>query len=113
MTVADLHDIKLDENRQVFVGADGDLALTEGVGTVEQSVAIEAGQVLRPLVGEPITGSTFEDVQAELQEILSTDPQVENVNRVDIVSVNRSTSTVDVEVFVEHNNSFTLSVDAA
>lgn len=106
----EVHDLRLDGNRQVEVGADGDLRITHGIETVEQSVAIEAGQVLRPLIGGPLTGETYEDVQEELRDILSRDPQIENVQRVEITEVNRSTGNVTVEVFTSYNNSFELGV---
>lgn len=106
----ELHDLRLDDNRQVEIGGDGDFRLTSGVETVEQSVAIEAGAVLRPLIGEPLTGTTYEDVQEELRQILSRDPQIETVQRVEIVTVNRSDGTVTIEVFVSYNNSFEINV---
>lgn len=107
----ELRDVYIDENRQVQVGADGDLRLTSGIGTVEQSVSIGGANVLRPLIGEPIDDDTFHDIEAELFEILDSDPQIEEVTRVEITEVNRSTGTVSVQVFTRYNNDFNLDVD--
>lgn len=108
--VDDLTDIEMDRDRQVFVGPDGDLSLVSGIANVEQSLAISAGDVLRPLIGEPIQDSTFADTEATLTEILQDDPQLESVNRVSIDRVNTTTGVVYVEIFVEYNNSFTAEV---
>lgn len=105
-----IRDMRLDENRQIEIGGDGDWRLTDGIETVEQSVGIAAGDVLRPLIGEPIAGQTFEDIQAELTEILQRDPQIENVQRVVVTEVNRDTGDVSVQVFTEYNNSFEIDV---
>lgn len=104
----DLRDLKLNTDRQVEVGGDGDFKLTSGIGTVEQSVAIEAGEVLRPLIGEPLSDETYVDIEAELVDILNRDPQIESVERVNILRVNRSDGTVTIDVFTSFNNSYTI-----
>jgi hypothetical protein len=106
----EIHDLKLDRNRQVFVDDTGDLAQTVGVETVEQSVAIEAGDVLRPLVGEPLQNQTYEDIQQTLLEVLRADPQIDNVQRVEVSRVNKSSGTVFVDIFVDYNTSFEIEV---
>lgn len=106
-----LRDLKMSaDDRQVFVDDTGDLAVTSGIETVEQSLALNAGDVLRPLIGEPIEDETFGDVEATLQERLQNDPQVEGPQRVSVTQVNRSTGTVSVEIFTTFNDSFTLEV---
>lgn len=108
----ELRDLKLDEDRTVSTGADGDLELTGGIETVEQSVGISGGAVLRPLVGEPVNAETFSDIESELQTVLERDPQIEAVNRVEVFEVDRSVGEVSVRVFTEYNNSFELNLDA-
>lgn len=103
-------DLQIDSDRQVFLGDDGDLATVSGIPNVEQSVAIEAGDVLRPLIGEPMTDETFGDVEAELEQVLSRDPQIDSVERVNVTKVNTSTGTVTVSVFTSFNNSFEIEV---
>jgi hypothetical protein len=105
----ELRDIELDENRQVHIAADGDFAVTNGVRTVEQSVAILAGNVLRPLIGEPLDGDTLLDIQSELTTILKNDVQIESVNNVEIVTVNRAEGTVTLRVNTDFNNSFEIT----
>lgn len=105
-----LDDLAINEDRQVYVGADNDLAIATDIQNVKQSVAIHAGNVLRPLVGEPTTPETLSDVEAELKRILRRDVQIESVNDVSVERVNTTTGTVTVEVFMEMNNSFELSV---
>lgn len=106
----ELHDLKIRQNRQIYIGPDNDLALTSGLGTVEQSLGITAGDVLRPLIGEPITGTTYADIEARLEDALSRDPQISNVQRVDVAEVNRSINTVTINVFTAYNNSFELDI---
>lgn len=103
-----LRDLRINEDREVEVGADGDLRQTSGIDTVEQSVAIHAGEVLRPLIGEPLTDQTYADIEAEVATILRRDPQIENVDKVSIQTVNKSSGTVTLEVFTSYNNSFTI-----
>lgn len=103
-----IRDLRLNEDRQIEVGGDGDLELTDGIDTVEQSVAIHAGEVLRPLIGEPLTDQTYADIEAEVAAVLRRDPQIENVDRVNIQTVNKSDGTVTLEVFTSYNNSFTI-----
>lgn len=105
-----LHDLKLDEDRHISVGSDGDLERTEGIGTVEQSVAIAVGGAVRPLIGEPIDGSLYEDVRQEIETALDSDPQLESVNRVSITEIDTIDGSVSVEVFTEYNNSFEISI---
>lgn len=103
-----LRDIKLNEKREITIGADGDLALTDGVNTVEQSVAIQAANVLRPLVGEQPVSGQLQNIEENLARVLRNDVQVEDVQRVEVTEVNRSTGEVTIEVFVGFNNSFTI-----
>lgn len=110
--VADeLRDLKLDEDRQVFVAADKDLGQTSGVETVQQSLAINSGSVLRPLVGSPLTAETLEDAQQQVVEILRDDPQINDVRRVEITEVNAVENKVEMRIFVGFNNEFDIEVD--
>lgn len=106
-----LIDLKVDKDRQVFVGDDGDLATVSGIDDVKQSLMLNAGDVLRPLVGEPLTDTTFADAEAEVLERLQRDPQVTGPNRVEITRVNTTTGEVFVEVFTTYNESFEIGVD--
>ena len=105
-----LTDLEVNEDRQVHLGQDNDLSTVTGIDTVKQSLALNAGDVLRPLIGEPIQDSTFADAEAEITERLQEDPQVEGPDRVDITRVNTSTGTVFVEVFTSYNESFEIGV---
>lgn len=102
----ELKDLKLDKDRQIFEGDEGDIALTHGVETVQQSIVINSGGVLRPLVGEPLTTETLENAQTELLEVLRNDPQVADVRRLEITEINQQTNTVKISVFVGFNNQF-------
>lgn len=106
----ELRDMRLGPNKQINIGSDGDWELTSGVETVEQSVMLEASEVLKPLIGEPLGGATYEDIQSSLSEILEDDPQIASVNRVNITSVNTDTGVITLDVFTEFNNSFTINV---
>lgn len=102
-------DLELNTDRQVSVGGGGDLKQTSGIDTVEQSVAIHAGEVLRPLIGNPLTDQLYGDIEAEVEEILANDPQIANVDRVNILSVNKTNGTVKLDVFTSYNQSFQIS----
>lgn len=106
-----LRDMRLDSDRTITVGADGDWETTSGIETVEQSVGIEAGRAVRPLIGEPIDGPLYEDITATLEDVLKRDPQIESVNRVVITEVDMRTGEVTVEVFTEYDNSFEIDID--
>jgi len=102
-----LEDLKLGKDRYISVGADGDLETTSGVETVEQSVAIRVSPAVKELVGEDIDGESLTDLEAQIERAMGRDEQIESVNRVDVIEVNRSTNTVVVDVFGELNNGFT------
>lgn len=107
----ELRDLEMSEkDRQIFVNEEGDLATTEGLRTVEQSLALNAGDVLRPLVGKPIEDKTFGDVEATLERRLQRDPQVNGPQRVEVTQVDKSAETVSVEIFTTFNDSFTIQV---
>jgi hypothetical protein len=106
----ELTDMRLNEDREIEVGGDNDWRTTSGVGTIKQSVGISAGGVLSELIGEPVTPETFEDVQEEVQKVLSRDPQIANVRRVKITEVNVTDNTVSMQVFVDNNNDFEITV---
>lgn len=105
-----LRDLRLDEDRTVTVADDGDFELTSGIETVEQSVGISAGAAVRPLIGEPVSGTLYEDIRQEIEEALEDDPQIETVNRASVTEVNTATGEVTVEVFTEYNNSFEMEI---
>lgn len=106
----ELRDVDVGEDREVYVDESGDLALTSGLETVEQSVMLNAAEAVRPLVGQPVDGPTLEDVQQQLRDVLEDDPQIATVNRVDVVEVDESSNTVRVRVFVRNNNDFEIGV---
>lgn len=103
-------DVAIDENREVFVGPDGDLATVDGTRLVEQSVGIAASSAVRPLIGEPIRASTYERAQSKLTAAFQDESVVDDVRRVEITSVNKSAGTVDVEVFVSYDESFDATI---
>lgn len=110
--VADeLRDLELDENRQVFVDDTGDLSKTSGLETIEQSVMLNASNVLRPLVGQPISGDTLESVQSKLEDVFDADPQISSVRRVNVTEIDESNGRVTVRVFLTNNNDFEIGVD--
>lgn len=106
-----LQDMRIDSDRQIILGGDGDWEKTSGLETVEQSVGILASSVVRPLIGTQVDGQTLEDIQSELQGILSDDPQIENVQRVEVKEIDLKTYTVKVDVFVGIDNTFDLDID--
>lgn len=106
-----LIDLRLDGDREVQVGADGDLETVSGVENLEQSAAIHAGQAVRPLIGEPITEQTLSRAQSALTDFLQEDPQLSDVQRVVIDNIDRKQNRVEVRVFVGANNDFRLNID--
>lgn len=110
--VADeLEDLQVNGDREVYVDGTGDLATTSGIDTVKQSVMLNAGAVLRPLIGEPADSQTIEDAQEKLRRVLARDPQIEAVRRVEVTEINERDRSVSVRVFVANNNDFEIGVD--
>lgn len=107
---AALHDLALDNDRQVSVDATNDLAQTDAVQTVEQSVAIHAGDALRPLIGEPVTGDMLQYAELRVRDALASDPQVDGVQTVSIDSIDRTANAVSVTVRCTYDREFTIEV---
>lgn len=112
MIADSLTDVALDDDRQISLGHTGDLDTVSGIDDVEQSVGINAGRVVRPLIGEPLDDTTFARIEARLEEIIADDPQIEGVNSVDITEVNTSAGTVNVRIRSEINNEYEITVTA-
>lgn len=104
-------DLRLDSDRQVQLGPDRDLDQIDGLAAVGQSLVINSGNVLRSLVGGPLTGQQLSRAEDQLTRALRNDVQIDNVERVSVETVNRSTNVVTIKVFVGLNNEFTLPVE--
>lgn len=103
-------DIAIDGDREVFIGGDGDLETVSGLDAVEQSVGIGASSAVRTLVGEPLRGATYARVQQRLEDALERDPQIDDVRRVEVTTVDKSAGTVTAEVFTSYDQSFEITV---
>lgn len=104
-------DLRLDEDRQVRLGGEKDMDQISGLGNVGQSLVILTGDVLRPLLGGPVTGQQLERIQDEIRRALQDDVQIDDVRRAEITEVDRASDTITVKVFVGLNNEFTLPVE--
>lgn len=107
-----LRDIKLNEDRQVELGGDNDLRTTSGFETVLQSVGINAGEAIRSLIGQPITGTQLERVRNRIETEIINDPQIDNVSRVEIVSIDKrgGGTSVTIQVRTSFDETFTKEV---
>lgn len=101
-----LRDMKMNADRQVFIGPDGDWELTHGTETVKQSVVIHSGNVLRPLVGGPITAQKIQRAESKIEQALDSDPQVDDVRRVEIRAIDKDNNTVEVSIFADVEHEF-------
>lgn len=99
-----LRDLQLNTDRQVHLDDTGDLDQTSGVETVKQSAMLNAGQFLRPLVGEPITAQRIGHAESKIKQTLQNDPQIASVRSVRISAIDKDTNsvTIDVHTDVEH-----------
>lgn len=107
------YDLKLDSNREIVFNNSGDLALVEGADMIAQSTMVDAGSVVRPLVGEPITSSTLKDVEAELKRSFNRDPYLDDdVLRVEVDTIYKDENRVSVIAQTSANDEFQVSIDA-
>lgn len=92
-------DIELDANREIEIGSDGDISLVDGVALIKQSTVVYAGSVLRPLIGEPVTGNIINDVEAELRKSLDDNPYLDDdVRRVSVDRIYKDANRIEVSV---------------
>jgi len=105
-----LYDLRLNTDRQVEIGADGDLRITNPIETVEQSVMIQAGNAVRDLIGKPLNGGTYTEAEGEITKAIERDTQIDDVVQVTVTKVNKATGSVFVKVFVSYNESFELEL---
>lgn len=106
----ELYDLRLNGDRQIELGADGDLRITNPIETVEQSVMIHVGDAVRQLVGEPLTAQSYTDAESRIRQAIERDTQIDDIRRVEVTRVNKQNGTVDVDVYVSYNESFTLEL---
>lgn len=104
-------DLAIDEDRQVSIGADKDLAQTVGLDNVAQSLVISLGNVLRPLIGEPVTPSKIDSVEDRVRRVLQNEVQISDIEDVSVSEINSGTNTVVFDVRVGYNNTFELPVE--
>lgn len=107
-----VNDLALNDSREVSLADTNDLDTVRGIDAVKQSVAIHAGNALRSLVGEPLSAQVYEDVQEELRKAIERDPQIDSVDRVNLVEIDKVNGAVTVDVFLSYNNTFRIEVTA-
>jgi hypothetical protein len=110
VTVTELQDAKLNQDREVFLNDQNDIATTSGDETVEQSVAIAVGNEIRGLIGGPITGTTLQQIQQRISEAIANDPQAVDPLRVEVTEVNKQDNSVAVRVITAQAD-YQLTVD--
>lgn len=106
----DLRDLKVNIDRQVSVGDDNDLRQTHGIETVQQSTILSVGNEIRPLIGDTVTPESLAEITSRIRRALRRDPQLDSVRRVDVETINKDNNTIEIEVFVGFNDSFTLDM---
>lgn len=103
-------DLALDTDRQVHVDGEGDLSIVGGIDNIAQSIAIHAGRVLRPLVGDPVTGERFERIRSELERVIKNDVQIDDVTSVGIDTIDKQDNSVKISIKTSLDNDYTIPV---
>jgi hypothetical protein len=76
-------DAKIGADKNVII-ENGDIVLTDGTETVEQSIAIGIGNAIARNVGSPVTSENLTEIQLSIAEALESDPILDSVTQASI-----------------------------
>ena len=105
-------DIRLNENKDIYIDAAGDIATIGGFEQLQQSVALDALDVLIDFIGSGITGRNVGLLEERVTRALADDEQVGEVRTVNVTEYNQESGIVRVEVELVENEDFTLELSA-
>lgn len=102
-------DMAIDEDRQVFLGDEGDMQTVEGFDYIAQSLVIAIGDDIRKLIAGPTTQTDIKRLEGIIEEAIMDESFISSVSTVRVTEV--SDNKVDVTVLTDVNDSvLTLSV---
>lgn len=102
----------VDQNRDLQFTGGKDLRLTSTPEEyLSNFIAVNVGDALRRLVGDPQSGAVYEAARSQIQEVLQENDQIGFVLNVDIREINTNTGTVTISVVVQENTDFELEIE--
>lgn len=104
-------DAFLTESRDIVVEG-GDITLTKSrEENIAQSVAIHAGDTLREILGNPLTGVEISRGIDAVRDALRRDPQLQEVVLIEATEINKATNTVEFRIVLQSDPDFTIEVN--
>lgn len=90
-------DMAINENRQVYVGEDGDMATVEGFDYIAQSLVIAVGDEIREIIGGPLSNSEVKRLQSLIARGIQEETFVSNISYIEVMDVGDNT----VEAYIQ------------
>lgn len=106
-----LFDLQLNGQSDVFVDGTNDLATVDGPANVRQTIGIVTRNIVRPLVGQQISGNMLNRIESKIVDALSSHTKIESVQDISIEEINRETNTVVINSTVNFDENYTVNVD--
>jgi hypothetical protein len=103
-------DLDLNSEKDIHLDTTGDLTLTSGIEQLQQSVAIDVMDELDEFIGGRVTGKNIGLLEERLRQALNDDPQLSDVQNVNVEEYNRRTNTLTVTILTIENDEFTLPI---
>lgn len=103
-------DLRLNESKDIYIDAAGDIATVGGFEQLQQSVALDALDALEDFIGDGITGRNVGLLEERVTRALTRDEQVGEVRTVNVTEYNQESNIVSVEVELVENDDFTLEL---
>lgn len=110
-TVNTQKDAMVDSDRDIQITRGGDILLTRTQEEyLNNFLAIAVGDAVRDLLGSPQSENALQALRSELWEALSENPQIDTVRYITIESIDTRQNTVEVEIVLVNNTSFTIEL---
>ena len=75
--------LSLDENWDLEIASDGDVASVEGSDELQKDLAFNVGRLLIDSQGGVVTDGDLSDIEIRVEQVLASDPRVAAVLRVE------------------------------
>jgi len=105
-------DLRLNQDKDIYIDAAGDIATVGGFEQLQQSVALDALDVLEDFIGEGLTGRNVGLLEERVSNALARDEQVGEMRTVNVTEYNEESGIVRVRVELVENEDFTLELSA-
>ena len=106
-------DIELLANQDTYITKGEDLPLIDGYGNAQQSVALSTLDITELFIGNRVTHELLNKLKGDVRSALQRNPNVDQVESVNVLSIDEDTDTVTVSVTIDGGNTFNINLSSS